>query len=187
MTAAPRSTAWCSRQREPGVTAELVLELEPHRGFGPLKLGAAREDARATMAAIGFPLQGSQVDPLGQSQTEIDLFCEGSVKIESVGGRISFIDVFYSDAYVAQYRGVDVFDVTARELFQIAAAADKSGHHEFDPLEYRFPKQILTLWSADPQYDYRRKGARQVWGAVGLGNEVYLSAIQAVEKDLPSR
>lgn len=97
----------------------LVLEFEPHSGFGPLKLGSAREDARAAMAAIG----------------------------------------------------------------EIAAAADESGHHEFDPLEYCFPNQILTLWSADPQYDYRRKGARQVWGAVGLGNEVYLSAIKALEND----
>jgi hypothetical protein len=163
--------------------AKLVLEFEPHRGFGPLKLGSAREDTRAAMAAIGFPLEESQVDPLGLSQTEMDFFCDGSIKIESAGGRINFIGVFYSDAYVAQYRGVDVFDVTARELFQIAAAADNSGHHEFDPLEYCFPNQILTLWNADPQYDYRRKGARQVWGQVGLGNEVYLSAIKALEND----
>jgi hypothetical protein len=163
--------------------AKLVLELEPHRGFGPVKLGSAREDARAAMAAIGFPLEGSQVDPLGQSHTELDLFCDSSIKIESAGGVLSFIDVLYSEAYVAQYRGVDVFDVTARELFQIAAAADKSGHHEFDPLEYCFPNQILTLWRADPQYDYRRKGARQVWGSVGVGNEVYLSAIMALEND----
>lgn len=163
--------------------ANLVLELEPHRGFGPLKLGSARQTARAAMAAIGFPLEQSQADPLGLSQTEIDLFCDSSIKLESVGDRLSFIDVLYSDAYVARYRGVDVFDVTARELFQIAAAADKSGHHEFDPLEYCFPNQILTLWRADPQYDYRGKGARQVWGAVGLGNEVYLSAIKALEND----
>jgi hypothetical protein len=171
------------KTRTLGIVAKLVLEFKPHRGFGPLKLGSAREDARAAMAGIGFPLEQTQVDPLGQSHTEIDLFCDSSIKIEFEGGRLSFVDVFYSDAFVAQYRGVDVFDVTARDLFEIAAAADESGHHQFDPLEYRFPNQILTLWRADPQYDYRRKGARQVWGALGLGNEVYLSAIKALEND----
>lgn len=155
--------------------AKLVLEFEPNRGFGPLKLGSAPEDARAAMAAIGFPLE--------QSEAGMDRFCESSVQAEYHEGRVSFIGVFYSDAYVAQYRGVDVFDVTARELFQIAAAADNSGDHEFDPLEYCFPTQILTLWSADSQYDYRRKGARQVWGQVGLGNDAYLSAIKALEND----
>jgi hypothetical protein len=155
--------------------AKLVLELQPHRGFGPLKLGAAREDARAALAAIGFPLE--------QSEENMDRFCESSIQAEYQEGRVSFIGVFYSDAYVAQYRGVDVFDVTARELFQIGAAADGSGQHEFDPLEYCFPNQILTLWSAESQYDYRRQGARQVWGQVGLGNDAYIAALKALQND----
>jgi hypothetical protein len=151
------------------------LELKPRTGFGPIKLGASREEVRAAMASLGFPLEGSQ--------ETIDRFCDNSIQAEFEDGRLSFIGVFYSDAFVAQYRGVDVFDVSALELFRMAAAADNSGHHEFDPLEYLFPEQILTLWRAEPQYDYRRKGERQVWGQVGLGNDAYMSAIQALEDD----
>jgi hypothetical protein len=155
--------------------AKLVLELQPREGFGPIKLGSAREEVRAAMAVLGFPLESSLA--------AIDRFCDSSIQAEFVDGQLSFIGVFYSDAFVAQYRGVDVFDVTAPDLFQMVAAADNSGHHEFDPLEYCFPNQIFTLWHADPQYDYRRKGKRQVWGEVGLGNEAYVSAIKALEDD----
>jgi len=158
-----------------GTAAKLVLELKPLEGFGPIKLGSAREEVRAAMATLGFLLESSQA--------EIDRFCGSSIQAEFQDGRLSFIGVFYSDAFVAKYRGVDVFDVTAPELFQMAAAADDSGHHEFDHLEYRFPNQILTLWHADPQYDYRRKGKRQIWGEIGLGNEAYMSAIKALEDD----
>jgi hypothetical protein len=153
----------------------LVLELEPRKGFGPVELGASRDEVRAALAKIGFPLE--------QSEADIDRYCDNSIQTEFSDGRVSFIGVFHSEAFTARYRGVDPFDVTARDLFQLAAAADNSGHHDFDPLEYCFPNQILTLWGADPQYDYRGKGARQVWGQVGLGNEAYMSAIKALEGD----
>lgn len=128
------------------------------------------------MAAIGFPLESSR--------EVIDYFCENSIQTEcDEDGRVMFIGVCCSSAFIAQYRGVDVFDVTARELFQMVANADDSGDHEFNKLEYCFPNQVLTLWNADPQYDHRGKGAREVWGQVGLGNEVYVSAIKALEND----
>jgi hypothetical protein len=158
-----------------GIGTKLILELEPLKGFGPIRLGSAREEVRAAMATLGFPLE--------TSEQRMDRFCESSIQTEYQDDRVTFIGVFHSDAYIARYRGVDVFDVTARELFQIAEAADDSGHHDFDPLEYCFPNQILTLWSAERQYDYRRQGERQVWGQVGLGNAGYLSAIKALEDD----
>jgi hypothetical protein len=155
--------------------AKLVLEFKPREGFGPIKLGSSREEVRAVMASLGFPLESSLA--------AIDRFCGSSIQGEFEDGRLTFIGVFYSKAFVAQYQGVDVFDVPASELFQMAAAADNSGPHEFDHLEYCFPNQIFTLWHADPQYDHRRKGKRQIWCEVGLGNEAYLATIKALEDD----
>ena len=157
--------------------AATVLEIEPLKGIGPIALGAPRETARAAMAAIGFPLE--------DSRDVLDYFCENSIQTEcDPAGRVWFIGVACSPAFVARYRGVDVFDVTARELFTRAAEADNSGKHEFDPLEYRFPNQILTLWAADRQYDCRRKGTREIWGQVGLGNQEYVAAVRPLEDDV---
>ena len=163
--------------------AKLVLELKARRGLGPIELEASREEVRAAMASLGFPPEGSLEGSEYGSQATLERFCGSSIQAEFNDGRLSFIGVFYSDAFVAQYQGVDIFDVTAAELFQLAAGADNSGHHEFDPDEYCFPNQILTLWRADRQYDYRRRGERQVWGQVGVGNEAYLSAIKALGDD----
>lgn len=81
-------------------------------------------------------------------------------------------------------RGVDVFSISATELFSLMAASDDSGPHEFDRYEYCFPNQILTLWDADKQYDRQRGEEREVWGQVGIGNDAYLAAIEAIEKKL---
>ena len=156
--------------------AATVLELEPLKGVGPIALGAPRETARAALAAIGFPLE--------HSRDVLDYFCESSIQTEcDPDGRVMFIGLTCSPAYVVRYRGIDAFDLPARELFAIVAAADNSGEHEFDPLEYCFPNQILTLWEAARQYDCRRRGSREVWGQVGLGNQVYAAAIRALNDD----
>jgi hypothetical protein len=168
-----------------GMATSLILEVVPRKGFGPIELGSSREEVRATMAKLGFALESSLEGSEYGSQAVSDRYCDGSIQAEFSEGRLSFIGVFYSEAFVAWYQGVDVFDVTALELFRIAAAADNSGHHEFDPLEYCFPNQILTLWSAETQYDYRRKGERQVWGQVGLGSDAYMAATKALEGGAP--
>jgi hypothetical protein len=152
----------------------LVLDFEPGKGFGPISLGSLREDARSAMAGIGLPLETSRGD--------MDYFCESSIQTEcDEQGRVMFVGVACHKAFVARYRGVDVFETLARDLFQLVAQADVSGHHEFDPLEYCFPNQVLTLWDADEQYDCRGRGSRQVWGQVGVGNSVYLAAIKAFD------
>jgi hypothetical protein len=156
--------------------AMTVLEIEPLKGIGPLMLGAPREGARAAIAAVGFPLE--------QSRDVLDFFCQSSIQIEcDPEGRVHFIGVTCSQAYIARYRGIDVFDMPARELFAKIAEADNSGQHVFDPLEYCFPNQIFTLWDADRQYDCRRKGTREIWGQVGLGNAVYAAAVRALDDD----
>jgi hypothetical protein len=187
MTAASQSTVWYSRQSEPGknslrrlgtlgVMAATVLELVPLKGVGPIALGAPRQAARAAIAAIGFPLE--------QSRDVLDYFCESSIQTEcDADGRVMFIGLTCSPAFVVRYQGIDVFDVPAREVFARVAAADDSGKHDFDPLEYRFPNQVVTLWAADRQYDCRRKGSREIWGQVGLGNDVYVAAVRLLEDD----
>ncbi|MCK9740495.1 hypothetical protein [Pseudomonas syringae] len=64
------------------------------------------------------------------------------------------------------------------------AASDDSGSHEFDRYEYFFPNQILTLWDADEQYDRQGEEELEVWGQVGIGNDAYVAAIEAIEKKL---
>ena len=72
-----------------------------------------------------------------------------------------------------------MFDVEARELFELFARAEPK-KHRFSALEYLFPAQILTLYDADKQYDHFRvgKNARRVWGQVGLGSDDYLWSVQ---------
>jgi hypothetical protein len=89
-----------------------------------------------------------------------------------------FIGIACHPAYRLSYRGVNVFDVPANELFALIASFDGSGSHEFNANEYEFPNQIVTLWEADEQYDRLGGEQRPMWGQVGLGNQRYLEAIR---------
>lgn len=147
-----------------------VFVFEPHKGFGPVALGSSREQARLVMASAGFPME--------RSRKRTDHYCRGSIQIESDdGGLVSFIGVSYSPAFDARYRDISVFGVSAEHLFGLIAGADASGEHQYSAAEYRFPGQIMTLWQADPQYDYMGNESQAVWAQVGLGNADYAADI----------
>ena len=146
-----------------------VFEFVPHQGFGPIRLGSARSEAREALAALGFPLKSAH----GAS----DYFGESSIQLEcGPDDRVWFIGVFSSRDFTAQIYGRDVFSLPARELFDLIAAADHSGPHQFTPTQYRFPTQIVTLWDAAKQYDEQGGYTRPVWEQVGIGNDAYAAA-----------
>jgi hypothetical protein len=152
-----------------------VFEVLPLEAIGPVRLGVSREAAREAMSVNGFPLE--------HTNGRLDYFCESSIQLEyGTGDEVQFIGVSGHSRLKFMYRGVDVFAVSATELFSLMAESDDSGSHEFDRYEYCFPTQILTLWDADEQYDRQGGEEREVWGQVGIGNEVYLAAVKATEK-----
>ncbi|MFC0682906.1 hypothetical protein ACFFGH_34190 [Lysobacter korlensis] len=148
----------------------IAIEIKPLEGVGPIRLGVTREDARGAMARAGLPLNSSHGDS--------DYYCSSSIQVEhGPDSRVWFVGVSHSHAYRAVYRGVDVFRLSAEELFALAAVADQSGPHGYSADEYCFPKQILTLWAADTQYDYEGPELTPVWAQVGVGNELYATAV----------
>jgi len=147
-----------------------IFVFEPHKGFGPVALGSSRDDTRQAMANAGFPLE--------RSRKRIDYFCGSSIQVESDDNDlVRFIGVSGSPRFDAKYRDVSVFGVGAEQLFRLIAGADASGEHQYSAAEYRFPGQIMTLWQADPQYDYMGNESRAVWAQVGLGNADYAAVI----------
>ena len=159
-----------------GIVKMSIFEIRPHESLGPISLGAVRSEARTAMATAGFPLE--------RSRGAVDYFCRSSVQTESgTDDRIMFVGVSPSDHLTIRYLGVDVFDVAAEELFALIEGADQSGSHNFEATEYCFPNQIVTLYSADEQYDRVRGSGRRVWGQIGIGNHTYAAAIAASKHD----
>ena len=149
------------------------FELLPRVGAGPLRFGMPRADVRSMMSGLGFPLDSEHLT--------LDHFCESAIRIEYANDTLSFIEFWCHDHTIPSYRGTDVFSVTADELFTIIAAREGGGPHAYDPLEYLFPEQIISLWKADPQYDGRTHQTRIVWGTVGVGDARYLKAVRALD------
>lgn len=148
----------------------IEMEIRPHEGVGPVRLGATRAEARAAMALIGLPL--------GSTRGDSDYYCDSSIQIEhDPEQRVWFVGVSHSRKYRALYLGHDVFRLDARELFSLVARADLSGPHRYTSDEYCFPNQILTLWAADEQYDYEGPERIPVWAQVGVGNALYAAAV----------
>lgn len=151
-----------------------VFGIEPHVAIGPISLGEFRPAVREALSALGFPLESTR--------SSLDYFCGSSIQVEfGVDDRADFIGLSWHGAYRLTYYGTDVFDTEANRVFELVAKRDGSGdHHRFEPDEYVFPGQILTLWKADEQYDYVGGGKRLIWAQVGIGSRRYLETVQRV-------
>jgi hypothetical protein len=149
-----------------------IFELCPHKALGPILLGGSRESTRQVMNAVGFPVE--------TSRGQLDYFCDACLQVEyDPDDNVQFVGISDNPRITATFRDVDVFAVSATELFSLMAASDGSGEHQFSEYEYIFPNQIITLWDADEQYDRRQGERRQVWAQVGMGNDAYTSAISS--------
>ena len=150
----------------------IEMAIQPHEGIGPIKLGATRFAVRTTMAESGYPLCGDR--------DELDYFCESAIQVEYDTGTASFIGVS-SHLYIqCTFRGTDVFDTPAEDLFRLVSRFEGEPTHVFNPLEYCFPCQIVSLWEADEQYHLSEP--MPVYGQVGIGDNRYLEAIKEIEK-----
>lgn len=151
-----------------------IFEIFPLQAIGPVRLGATRMETREVMAAIGFPLEAA----LGH----LDYFSSNAVQISyGIDETVIFIGLSGSANFKVIFKGFDVFNLAAADLFSLMAEADNSGPHEFNSYEYCFPNQILTLWDADEQYDRDGGETRPIWSQVGVGNNAYLAAVAAIE------
>jgi hypothetical protein len=150
------------------------FEIVPLLRIGPIALGATRADVRAVMAALGFPLEFTR--------DTLDYFCKSCIQVEyGVDDRADFIGIGSAPPFPVLYEGIDVFDVSAVDLFARIAKNEASGPHRFTNSEYLFPDQIIALYEADEQYDPRGAMTRSIWGQVAIGNARYLQAIRAIE------
>jgi len=149
------------------------LDLVPHLGIGPLRLGMTVAEADAAVGA----LDGAGVR---KSRRSLHYFFDAALQFELGGsGRIQFIGVANHPRLLCRYYGHDVFDTPAPELFALIAARE-TGEHSYRSAEYLFPDQVVTLYEAAEQYDRKGNGSRPVWGQVGVGNAEYVAAIRAI-------
>ena len=156
------------------LTAMHEFQIEPHVGIDPVRLGASRSEARAALSSIGFPLENAR--------GALDYFCEAAIQVEfDEQQRADFIGFSCHQAFTIFYRGVNVFDTPAQDLFAVIAERDGSGAHSFRAAGYCFPSQIMTLWYADSQYDRLGGEQRVIWAQVGLGSSDYLDATRKIE------
>jgi hypothetical protein len=113
----------------------------------------------------------------------LDYLCEGAMQLEyGRSGLLQFIGFACHELTVPTYAGVDVFSVTAYDLFRLISKGEGSVPHLYNRHGFRFPVQILTLWDADTQYDHRTHRTREIWGEVGIGSAEYLSAVEALSQ-----
>jgi hypothetical protein len=130
-----------------------------------------REAVRSELAAAGMPL--------ADSRESLDYFCDNALQVEyGEDARADFIGVSSSEHLLVTYFDIDVFDTLAEHVFAAIARRETSGVHEYDPLEYLFPQQIVTLWDAADQYDHRGGQQRVIWAQIGVGTERYLSDVR---------
>jgi hypothetical protein len=153
------------------------LAIIPRRSIGPINLGASRREVKRILEEFGLPLK--------VSQATLDYYCNGSIQVEfEKDDTVRFIGISFNASYVCTYKGINVFDVSAEELFNFVAAGEKEpDKHVLDLYGYVFPDQILTLWDADFQYDYLGvEEFRTIYAQVGIGDDRYAAAIAKIKK-----
>jgi hypothetical protein len=152
------------------------LQLLPHDGLGPLKLGAGRPAIRAAAQALGLGT--------GTQHAESDDFADETIQVDyDPAGRVRFIGVAPLPAvHRVTLAGLDCADTPAAELFRAVATGEGGGSHAFDADGYLFPKQIVALWAADEQYDVLAPAGakRSIWGQVGIGTPAYRDLVEKI-------
>jgi len=143
-----------------------------HESIGPIKLGTSRAEIRSVLEEFGFSLE--------TIRGTLDYFAEASIQVSySEDQTVRFIGISFHPSYICTYKGTNVFDLPASELFSVVAASEgDTSIHSFNPDGYVFPVQILSLWDADSQYDRLGGEIRPIWAQVGIGDARYLAAIE---------
>lgn len=161
----------------------IVLELSPGEGVGPLHFGMSKAAIIDAAENVGLTLENHPFSPPAQ-----DHFTESIIVVEYIDDTASFIGIAANDGVIAaMYAGKNLLDMRARDAVRHAmgAGGESPAGNEEPPELLR--NLIMTFWDADAQYDYygmkAGKRARKVWGQVGLGDDRYLAAIDAINSD----
>jgi len=143
------------------------FEIKPHVGIGSVELEMNRADIKKILGE----------ENLSYVNEEIDYYFNNSLQIEFVNDKADFIGMSYHPDINVMYKNTNVFDTEAKELFNLIARNEEE-NHKFDEMEYLFPKQIVTLWDADEQYDHMgTTNTRLIWAQIGIGSQNYLEAV----------
>lgn len=140
----------------------MIFEIIPHVGIGPIKLGMSRDEV---LKALGK-------ETFSSKSNNSDYYFDNSIQIEFLNDQADFIGVASNDECTITYKGQNVFDINAKELFARINTYEDT-NHDFNAFEYVFPTQIITLWEADTQYDIKEPFDREIWGQVGIGTKLY--------------
>ena len=163
-----RHAAEIGRSREQRMKPKIAFSLIPGQGAMPIALGSTREQAGATLLQLGV----SRSSRHGRQ----DYYLENAIQIEFTDERATFIGIYPHEDIALFYHGENILGMEAQKAFQLIARHEGTGGHAYCENEYLFPDQIITLWSADSQYD--PSGADMVvWGQIGIGNAAYLAAV----------
>ncbi len=144
----------------------MICEVNPHIGIGAIKLGMGRDEVKK---ALG-------VENYSGSNGASDYYFDNAIQVEFEDDMADFIGVSYHPDYLVMYKGVNVFDTEAKDVFELIAA-NEDEKHLYNPSEFLFPNQIVTLWEADEQYDQIGKESRPIWAQIGVGTSSYLEAV----------
>ena len=144
----------------------IAYELIPHVGFGPVKLGMSRENVKLALGDANY----------SGAHKNSDYYFANSLQVEFREEKADFIGISFSEEYEALYRGNNLFDIEAHDLFDLIAGHENE-EHQFNDSMYVFPEQIVSLWDADEQYDRIGGEQRMVWAQVGLGTTAYFKAV----------
>jgi hypothetical protein len=117
-------------------------------------------------------------EPFAKS-AECHLYCDISLLVEYTDDTVSFIEA-YSEEHEYFLAGMDVFDTPADALIAALERLDTNDAALGERGGYCFPNLIVALWEADTQYDRKGHETRPIFGAVGIGDSRYLSAIRAI-------
>jgi hypothetical protein len=143
----------------------------------------SRDEGANIMAGIGGGRPMKRFGPFKEFD-DIDCFFQADFQVSFYdAGRADFIEVSSHLAAMVQFDDHDVFDLPAQDLLALVEKHDQPDPALSDPPNsYIFPQLILSLWERDKQYDYKGKGCRPVFAAIGIGGPSYLAAIRALRK-----
>ncbi len=168
----------------------LEFEIEPRVGLLPLRLDMTSDKVREVMKSLGQEpssvkdeaglLRKLGIDP-PEGLSHSHAYLDNSLSVEfDQSDRASFIGIAPHGEIRVLLHGLDVFGVSAEDLFEQLKRRYGLEDLAYDADELLLPNQILTLWQADPQYDL--KGERfPVWGQIGVGNTDYLENVRRIE------
>ncbi|XZE22270.1 hypothetical protein SH449x_002189 [Pirellulaceae bacterium SH449] len=151
----------------------IVFDIHSRLRAGKLVLGTSREMTRNVMAALNFVLT--------HSSNSMDYYDENSIQLDFFDDDcLHFIGFAYSPNFDVAYGNVDPFDSEAKELFRFINENEIEAipFNDYDPL---FPTQIIALWDAQEQYDYKGGHRRPIFATFSMGDQRYLDEMIAIK------